>query len=111
MRWKSCIVRSAPLIIVLISVATCAACGPETQRGKLVGVKASFGLGEAMQGEVQDIDFLGVVIVELDDGIRVEARVDKALAEQLRGGDMIVIERVEGEGEEAWRVVEILAVQ
>jgi hypothetical protein len=49
------------------------------------------------------MDLWGVVIVELDDGSRVEAAVDEQLAQDLRGGDMLVIEAVEGS--EIWKVV------
>jgi hypothetical protein len=44
-----------------------------------------------------------VVIVELDDGSKVDAAVDNDLAQILRGGDMLVIESVEGS--EIWKVI------
>jgi hypothetical protein len=58
-------------------VAACGGSGPETQTGELVGVQVEFSLDEAMQGEIRQMDFWGVVIVELDDGRKVDATVDK----------------------------------
>ncbi len=93
---------SLALIIMLMF-----GCGPdtETQTGELVGVQVSFSLDDAMKGEIEQMDFWGVVIVELNDGSKVDAAVDDELAQVLKGGDMVVIESVEGS--EMWKVVEL----
>ncbi|MGD9119008.1 MAG: hypothetical protein PVJ08_09830 [Dehalococcoidia bacterium] len=93
---------SLALIVILIS-----GCGPgtETRTGKLIGVQVSFSLDDAMEGEIEQMDFWGVVTIELDDGSQVDAAVDDELAQVLKGGDMVVIESVEGS--EMWKVVEL----
>ncbi len=103
MRKHTCIVHITLLAILVLAITTCSADEPETQTGELVGVQVEFSLDEAMEGEIEKMDFWGVVIVELDDGSQVDATVDKALARQLKGGDMVVIEAVEGS--EMWQVV------
>ena len=49
----------------------------------------------AVHAQVRDVDLWGVVIVELDDGTRVEAGIDHALAQELKGGDTLLIERAD----------------
>jgi hypothetical protein len=97
----------AGLVLLLCGVILLGGCAqkiePETRTGKLVGVQVNFSLDDAMQGEINQVDFWGVVIVELDDGSKVDAAVDNDLAQILRGGDMLVIESVEGS--EIWKVI------
>jgi hypothetical protein len=80
----------AALVLLLCGVILLGGCAqniePETRTGELVGVEVSFSLDEAMQGEINQADFWGVVIVELDDGSKVDAAVDNDLAQVLRGG-------------------------
>jgi hypothetical protein len=102
-RKHTCIVHVTFLAVLILTITTCSTGGPETQTGELVGVQVEFSLDEAMEGEIENMDFWRVVIVELDDGRKVDATVDKALARELKGGDMVVIEAVESS--EMWRVV------
>ncbi len=93
------------LVLVMMSfLFACALFGPERKVGKLVGYKASFSLNEATKGEIKDMDFGGVLILELEDGSKVNAAVDKSLIPTLKGGDMLTIEAID-DPEVPWKVI------
>jgi hypothetical protein len=93
------------VMVIMTFIAACALAGPERKAGKLVGYEASFGLDEATKGEIKDMDFGGVLILELEEeGYEVKAVVDKQLVKTLKGGDMLTIEAIEG-SEIRWKVI------
>ncbi len=93
------------LVVMLVSVLT-VACSSETKVGTLVAFKVSFSLSDAADGQLDSVEFAGAVVVELDDGTRVDAAVRHDLAEVLQGGDRLEIAPLEES--EYWEVVRIV---
>jgi len=94
------------LLAVLVS-ASVTGCSSPNKTGTLVGVRASFGLNDALDGVVEDMDFGGVVSVELKDGTQVNALWDKKLGEDLIGG--MELEIAPTEDPEYWKVVSVVS--
>ena len=95
--------------LALVAIVVFAACGGGTREevGTLVGFSGSFGLDEAQSGVIEDIDFGGILILELDDGTEVRAQAAQAfVTDELTGGDRFRIEF--DEETEVWTVVERL---
>ena len=82
-------------------------CGSPNETGKLVGVQASFGLNDALDGGIDKADFGGVVSVELDDGTKVQAIWDKKLGTDFKGG--MELEIAPTEDPDYWKVVRIVS--
>jgi len=98
-------VISASLILAVILMMVCAGCRRE-KTGKLVAIKASIGLDEAIKGEAEHMEYLGTVVVELSDGSKVDAICDdKEIFSQLRGGQKLGIKPI---ANDKWRVVRII---
>lgn len=75
--------------------------------GTLVGFKASMGFGDAADGVVDDMDFGGVLVLELEDGTEVDAVAGQEIVDgELTGGARYLIEF--DEVTETWRVIEQL---
>ena len=94
---------------VVVMLVVFAACGGGTREevGTLVGFSASMSLEEASSSEIEDIDFGGVLILELDDGTEVRAQAAQDfVTDELTGGDRYRIELNEETG--IWTVVERL---
>jgi hypothetical protein len=93
------------LVMVIMSfLAACSLAGPERKVGKLVGYEASFSLDGAAKGEIKDMVFGGVLILELEDGSKVKAAVDKQLIPTLKGSDLLTIEAIENP-KLKWKVI------
>lgn len=95
--------------LLMVGMVGFAACGGGTREevGTLIGFSASFGLDEAMSGEIEEIDFGGILILELDDGTEVRAQAAQVfVSDELTGGDRFRIEF--DEETEIWTVVEAL---
>jgi len=96
-------------VLIIFLVTSCIhdkkVTSPQTKIGTLIGVKASFGLNEAMKGELKNVKYEGIVIVKLDDGTEVNAVCDKELYSKLRGGQRLKIIPINSE---VWKVIEII---
>ena len=87
-------INSIFIVILLIAMLLISAsCSSNTKTGKIVGYHASFSLQEALEGEIKDLDFGGILIIELDDGTLVDAIWDNNLGdlEDLVGGQEVEI--------------------
>ena len=95
-------------LLLTLTAALVVGCGPRTETAVLVGVKASFGLDDAMGDGLtnEDIEFAGVVVLERGDGSRVEAICDKELWPQLRGEQTLEIAPIEDS--DSWKVIRIV---
>jgi len=78
----------------------------ETKTGDLYAVKTSFGLGDALDGRIEKMDYEGIVVIKLDDGTEMDAYCEKKLFSQLRGGMKLEITKIENT--EEWKVVRII---
>ena len=94
------------LVVMLVLSVLTVACSAETKVGTLVAYKASFSGSDLTDGQLDSLEFAGVVVVELDDGTRVDATVRNDLAEVLQGGDRLEIAPLEES--EYWEVVRIV---
>ena len=103
MRSICVLVLSVTFMAVALAGCSSGDSEPETQIGTLEGVQASFSLDEALDGEISQVDFWGVVIVALEDGTRVDAAVTNELADVLKGGDRLEVIPVEGS--DYWEVI------
>jgi len=98
-------------VLLTAAVAGCSSAQDEASKeagepkiGTIEGVQVSFSLDDASDGQIDQIDFWGVVTVALeDDGRRVDATVTNELAAELRGGDRVEV--VALEGSEYWEVI------
>ena len=92
------------LVLICLLVVSC---GTRTETGVLVGIRATFALGDLIDDQViQDMDFEGIVVVELDDGTRVEAVCDEEIWSQLQGGQRLEIAPIKDS--DYWKVVRIV---
>lgn len=94
------------LVVLLLAGCGGAPPTPTPVTGVLVGVQVSSSLDDAADGVFEDVDFAGVVIVELDDGTSVDAVCDEELWSQLRGGQKLEITPIEDS--DYWKVVRIV---
>ena len=76
-----------------------------TKTGTLVRISITFGLDDAMNGEIENIEYGGTVVVELNDGTEVDAVCDKEICSKLRGGQTL---RSAPTDSEVWKVIEIV---
>ena len=76
------------------------------QEGKLVGVNITSEI-DIDPLIIKNMEFGGVVILELDDGSQVEAVVDKSMWNQLVGGMILEIEPT-NDPDIMWRVIRIV---
>jgi hypothetical protein len=83
------------ILAVLLLTILLTACNVGQKEGKLVGVRVSFSLQDAIDGEVDDLYFLGTVSIELNDGNKVSAIIDENLLQELKGHDMVIIKKIE----------------
>lgn len=100
--------RTLGSMVALVAVVA-AGCGGGSEAreevGTLVGFKASMDLADASAGAVDDMEFGGVLVLELDDGSEVEAVAPPEIVDgELTGGDRYRIEL--DEETEVWTVVE-----
>jgi hypothetical protein len=77
-----------------------------TKVGELVGVKFSIGLSDIADGVIDSADFGGIVVVELEDGTRVNAIWDKSLGDQITGG--MKLEVAPTDDPDFWKVIRIV---
>lgn len=102
------VIGMAVLLMIFIT-----ACGSEQEQkvGKLVSYRASFSMQDMASGEVRDLYFEGILVIELEDGEKVDAVVDEQLAKTLRGHDRVIIEPIEpievDNREVEWEVVSL----
>ena len=100
------------LTLVVLLLAGCGGAPPTSTptptpvTGVLVGVQVSFSLDDAADQVLEAVDFAGVVVVELDDGTRVDAVCDEELWSQLQGGQRLEITPIEGS--DYWKAVRIV---
>jgi hypothetical protein len=95
--------------VALLAVAVAgllAGCG-SSKTGKLVGVQASMGLNDLLDGVIDKADFAGIVLVELKDGTRVDGIWDKALGSDFVGGMELEIQPTKDP--KYWKVVKIIS--
>ena len=81
-------------------------CG-SSKTGKLVGLQASVGLNDLMDGVIDKQEFGGVVIVELKNGTQVKAIWDNALGSDFVGGMELEIKPTKDP--KYWKVVKIIS--
>ncbi|MCK4371752.1 MAG: hypothetical protein KAW61_01340 [candidate division Zixibacteria bacterium] len=81
-------------------------CSSPNEVGELVGVHMSFGLSDYIDGEIDEADFGGVVIVQLDDGTKVDAIWDNKLGAEMIGG--MKLEIAPTKDPDYWKVVRIV---
>lgn len=93
------------LVLILLAMISCGSSEPETKTGKITGVRVNFSLDDMADGVIEDMNFWGVVIVELEDGSKVDAAVDEELAKTLKGGDVVVIQATDDP--EMWKVLRL----
>jgi len=79
---------------------------PSTQVGTLTGAKISMGLEDLADGVVDQADFGGIVIVQLEDGSTVDAIWDNSLGGQLTGG--MQLEVAPTDDPEVWKVISVV---
>lgn len=77
-----------------------------TKVGELVGVKFSMGLSDIADGVIDNANFGGVVVVELEDGTKVNAIWDKSLGDQITGG--MKLEVAPTDDPDFWKVIRIV---
>jgi len=62
------------------------------QQVKVVGVKTSFSLNEALSGDIKNMYYEGALVLETSNGEEVEALCDTSLIKNIKGGQMLEIE-------------------
>lgn len=72
------------------------------QVGTLKGFHVSFSLDALGQDSIDQVNFWGVVIIELEDGRTIDATVTNDLAAVLKLGDRVVVAPIAGS--EVWEV-------
>lgn len=92
------------IIIALFLFMGCSKTKPE--QGKVVGVKTSFSLNEAVSGEIKNMYFEGALVLEKSNGEKVEALCDNSLIKNIKGGQMLEIEF--DKELNSWKVVKII---
>jgi len=77
-----------------------------TKVGELVGVKFSMGLSDVADGVIDNANFGGIVVVQLEDGTKVNAIWDKRRGEQIIGGMKLEVSPTNDP--DFWKVVKIV---
>ena len=93
------------VLLILLMASLIAGCS-SNKVGKLVGVEVNMGLSDILDGVVDEANFGGIVIVELDDGTRVKAIWDKSLGDEVTGG--MELEIAPTDDPDFWKVVKIV---
>lgn len=93
------------LLLFILFAGLLAGCS-SNKEGKLVGVEFTMGLSDINDGVIDDADFGGIVIVQLDDGTKVKAIWDKSLGDEVTGGMILEIEPTDDP--DFWKVVRIV---
>jgi len=105
MKYKS--TRLYILIILLFAVLAVLITGCSPNKiGKLTAVEVNMSFSDIADGVIDNADFLGIVIVELDDGTQVRAIWDKSLGDQVTGG--MKLEIAPTEDPDFWKVIKIV---
>jgi hypothetical protein len=94
------------VILLFILIASLVAGCSSNKVGKLVGVEFSMGLSDIADGVIDEANFGGIVIVELDDGTQVRAIWDKSLGDEVTGG--MKLEIAPTDDPDMWIVVKIV---
>ncbi len=95
--------RAGFLAVTLVLSVFTVSCSSDTEVGTVVAFQVSFGLSDLADAQLDSVEFAGIVVVELDDGTRIDAAVSNDLAEVLRRGDKVEVAPVEDS--EYWEVV------
>jgi hypothetical protein len=93
------------IIWILIVVGLLVGCS-STKVGELVGVKFTMGLSDIADGVIDSANFGGVVVVELEDGTKVNAIWDKSLGDQITGGTKLEVAPTDDP--DFWKVIRIV---
>lgn len=78
------------------------------QVGTLTGVNISMDLSALQDGVTDEVNFGGIVIVELDDGTTVEAIWDRSLGDQIVGGMKLLVAPTSDP--DFWKVLRIMEI-
>ena len=98
--------RNAMLVTTMLFLFIFIGCR-KTDQGKVVGVKTSFSLDEAVSGEIKNMYYEGALILEKSNGEEVEAICDKSLYKNIKGGQILEIEF--DKTLNSWKVVKIIS--
>ena len=93
------------LLLFMLSAGLIIGCSPN-KVGKLIGVKATMSLSDALDGVFDNANFDPIVIVKLDNGTEVEAIWDKSLGGEVTGG--MKLEIAPTDDPDFWKVIRIV---
>jgi len=100
------IVKMRTALLIIISLLLMISCAKPINQGKVVGVTASFDVGDASDGLISNMYYEGELILEKADGEKVNALCDTSLIGDIRGGQWVEI--AFDKDLEKWKVVAIV---
>jgi len=74
--------------------------------GTLIGLEVTMNFSDIADGVIEQVNFGGVVIIELEDGSQVDAILNKTLWSQVKGG--MKLEIATTSDPDYWKVVRIV---
>lgn len=90
------------LLIVFVLLFAC----NNVETGKVVGVKASFSLNDAMSDDIKSMYYEGQLVIEKSDGEKINAICEKSLVKSIKGGQEVEI--VFDKDLDSWKVVRLI---